>query len=129
MTYTNKQEWGGFNSDIVTYPSRIVIPKDGIYEIYYSIQIHKTQVGSAANIYVWLRKNGVDVPDTNGRTTIISNSVDSLPIVPYIIECSTGDILEMIVQGDAQYLQILYISDGSVPGPAIPSIIVGVKEI
>jgi Collagen triple helix repeat (20 copies) len=107
--------------------SQIVIEKTGIYEAWYSIQIHRTSGGSPVYVYIWLRVNGIDVPDTNGRIGVNSNNGDSLPIVPYIIQLNAGDIVEFIAQADDINVQALAVT--GVQGPDVPSIIVGVKQI
>jgi hypothetical protein len=107
--------------------SQITVTKTAIYEVYYSVQIHRTSGGSPVFVYIWIRKNGLDIPDTNGRIEINSNNGDSLPIVPYILPLNSGDYVEFVAQADNANVQIL----ASTPpiGPFIPSIIVGIKEI
>jgi hypothetical protein len=109
--------------------SAITVGITGIYEAWYSIQIHRTQGGNNAYAYIWLRVNGIDVPDSNGRININSNNSDSLPIVPYMISLNSGDSVEFVAQvvGD-NTVQILAVTSGIV-GPNIPSIIVGIKQI
>ena len=108
--------------------SRITVSKTAIYEAYYSIQINRTSGGSSEYTYIWLRKNGVDVPDSNGRVGTNSNNGDTLPIVIYVLPLNAGDYIEFVAQADGPHLQILAITSG-IPGPAIPSIIAGIKEI
>jgi hypothetical protein len=107
--------------------SRITVAKTAIYEAYYSIQIHRTAGGSSLFVYIWLRKNGLDVPDTNGRVEINSNNGDQLPIVPYITPLNAGDYIEFVVQASDINVQLLTIVP--IIGPRIPAIIVGIKEI
>ncbi len=107
--------------------SKIYIEKTGIYELYYSVQLAKTQSGTNTYFYTWLRVNGIDVPDTNGRTSINSNNSDSLPIVIYNIPLIAGDYVEFVCQADQDYV-ILAGYTGTI-GPDIPSIIVGIKEV
>ncbi len=109
--------------------SKIKVTRSGIYEAYYSIQINKTQGGSATNIYVWLRVNNVDIPDTNGRTTVVANSDNSLPIVLYNLSLIEGDEIEFIMQADDDYCQILAVYPTSPYGTNIPSVIAGVKLV
>ena len=108
--------------------SRITVGVAGVYEVYYSIQLHKTAGGSPCYTYIWLRKNGIDVPDTNGRMEANSNNGDSLPIVPYIIQLNVGDYIEFVAQADDDHVQILYVPQNGI-GPSIPSIITGIKRI
>jgi hypothetical protein len=112
----------------VVSSTRITVSKTAIYETYYSIQIHRTSGGSPEFIYIWLRKNGLDVPDTNGRIELNSNNGDMLPIVPYIISLNSGDYIEFVCQADGANVQLLGITSPLI-GPSIPSIIVGIKEI
>jgi hypothetical protein len=111
----------------VTSTTKITVAKTAVYEATYSIQIHRTSGGSPVFVYIWLRKNGVDVPNSNGRVQINSNNGDSLPIVPYIIDLNAGDYLEFMVQATDTDVQLLSINPGI--GPFIPAIIVGIKEI
>jgi hypothetical protein len=112
----------------VTNLSRITVAKTAIYEVYYSVQLIRTQGGSNDYVYIWLKKNGADVPDTNGRINLNSNNGDQLPIVPYIISLNAGDYIEFAIQGTDEYFRLLYVSPAPI-GPDIPSIIIGIKEI
>ena len=105
------------------------VPRTGVYEAWYSIQIDRTSGGSPAYVYIWLRVNGTDVPDSNGRININSNNGDALPIVPYILELNAGDQVQFVAQATEDNIQVLYVADAGIPGPAIPSIIVGIKEV
>jgi hypothetical protein len=107
--------------------TRLNVSVSGIYETYYSIQVNRVSGGSNRYIYVWIRKNGLDVPDTNGRTAINSNNGDSLPIVFYTIELNAGDYIEYVAQADGDDCQVLATNPGI--GPFIPSVIVGIKRI
>jgi hypothetical protein len=111
----------------VVSSSQITVAKTAVYEAYYSVQIHRTSGGSPVFVYIWIRKNGTDIPTTNGRVEINSNNGDSLPIVPYILPLNAGDYIEFVVQADASSVQLL--SATPTIGPVIPAIIVGIKEI
>lgn len=108
--------------------SQIRVAVAGIYEVYYSAQIHRTSGGSPVYIYVWLKKNGNDEPQTNGRVSVNSNNGDTLPIVPYIIQLNAGDYVEFASRATDIDCQILAV-DPAAYGPAIPSLIVGIKRI
>lgn len=107
--------------------SRITVSTAGVYEAYFSIQIHRISGGTNIFVYIWLRKNGVDVPYTNGRVSVNSNNGDSLPIVPYVIELNAGDYIEFVAQADGDNCEILALAPPI--GPFIPSIISGIKLI
>lgn len=107
--------------------TQMTVTKAGIYEVYYSVQAHYTGGGTANNLYTWLKLNGNDVPDTNGRITSVSNTPDSLPIVPFILRMEPGDYVEFASQGELSGWQALHVT--GTPGPDVPSIIVGIKEV
>jgi hypothetical protein len=111
----------------VVSSSQITVAKTAIYEVYYSIQIARTSGGSPEYVYIWLKKNGSDVPDTNGRVQINSNNGDQLPIVPYILSLNAGDYVEFAIQATDGSFQLLTTTPSI--GPRIPSIIIGIKEI
>lgn len=124
LTYNSTSVGRGVS---IVSSSRITVTKTAIYETYYSIQIHRTAGGSSVYCYIWLRKNGLDVPDTNGRVEVNSNNGDSLPIVSYIVTLNAGDYIEFVAQASDENVQILAIAPTI--GPFIPSVIVGIKEI
>lgn len=111
--------------------TKMKVPSTGLYEAWYSIQIHRTSGGSPVFVYIWLRINGTDIPLSNGRVEINSNNGDMLPIVPYILNLSAGDEVEFVCQASDANVQILYVPTGTAGllGPAIPSVIVGIKRI
>ncbi len=121
-------------STAITNSSRITVYQAGVYEVYYSAQISATSGATGRNYftYIWLKKNGVDVAETNGRISGNSNNSDILPIVPYIIELEVGDYVEFAArttEGDNDHVLILASTIGNGYGPAIPSLIVGIKRI
>jgi hypothetical protein len=107
--------------------TQITVSQTGIYEAYYSVQLHRTAGGFGAYTYIWLRRNGLDVPDTNGRTEANSNNGDTLPIVVYVISLNAGDNIEFVAQADSDHLQVLALTPTI--GPRVPSVIVGIKRI
>jgi hypothetical protein len=115
----------------------IVVLESGVYELYYSIQIDRISGGSNSDVYIWLRKNEIDVLDTNGRISVNSNNENSLPMVIYSIELIANDKVQfvaMAISNNDPGMRILYVPSGTsggvtIPGPAIPSIIVGIKRI
>lgn len=130
FTYNNSSIESGIS---LVSSSRITVSVTGIYEAWYSIQINKINGGVTVNTYIWIRVNGIDVPDTNGSHTLNSNNEKALPIVPYIIQLNAGDYLEFVAVADGDNCQ----AEANYPAPApfgsaipsIPSIIAGIKRI
>jgi hypothetical protein len=124
MTYNNT----GFQRNVSLVSStRITVGKTAVYEAYYSLQIDRTAGGSTLTIYIWLKINGIQVPDTNSSISINSNNDRVLPFVPYIISLNAGDYIEFAIQ--ATDINARMLSEAPAIGPVIPSIIVGIKEI
>ncbi len=131
FSYTNTfEETGGITRSGGPPTTRINISVTGMYEVWYSIQLNRTSGGAPRYAYIWLRKNGTDVADSNGRIAMNSNNSDTLPIVPYIISLNAGDWIEFAAQASDTDFEITALTslDG-ILGPDIPSIIVGIKKI
>ena len=125
---TGNYSVGGVTLNGGSTGTQIIVPKSGVYEVSYSVQFHAT-VTNTVNTYIWLRKNGVDVPDTNGRITTQSSASDSLPIVPYILPLNAGEYVEFAAQNDFSNGATQALAITGVPGPDVPSVIVNIKEI
>jgi hypothetical protein len=107
--------------------TKITVPTTGIYEAWYSLQSSYTGGGSTEFLYIWLRINGQDAEWTNGRIEVNSNNGDTLPIVPYILSLNAGDYIEFVAEGTNT--DFIGLGATGVPGPDIPSVIAGIKEV
>lgn len=65
----------------------------GIYNIQWSGQL--VQGASSADVIVWVRKNGIDVPNSGGTVTVASNN-KLLPAWNYFLELNTNDVVELM---------------------------------
>lgn len=61
---------------IDTPPSRISVPDSGLYQFDISLQIAATS--NKGVVYLWFRKNGVDIPLSSRSTTVTNGDVFSL---------------------------------------------------
>ena len=84
---------------IGTPTSRIYITNAGIYNYQYSVQV----TNSASQIHpleVWIRQNGVDVPDSNSaaQLPVKRGSVKSETIlaINYLLHVEAGDYIELM---------------------------------
>ena len=123
--------------------TRINIPSNGVYEVWYSAEVERVATGTASFIYFWLARNGVYEPETNSRIETNSNNRAALPIVPYILNLNAGDYIEFFTVADRDGVYTLQASVSppseiallsAVPPipsgiPNIPSVIVGIKKI
>lgn len=109
-----------------TPSSRVTVDTEGVYNFLFSIQLDKT-AGGTGIFWVWLRINGVDVPDSNSQVRIQGNNAEQLVTVGYFFELKANDYVEIMfavnditVQVDSFPASAFY--------PAIPSIILTVSN-
>lgn len=109
-----------------TPTSRIYVDRPNIYNIQFSAQLDKTAGGDAL-IWIWLRKNGVDVPDSTGQVRVQGNNSELLAAWNYLIQLNAGDYIEIMWEVDDTSIQILY-DPATAVHPAIPSVILTVTD-
>jgi hypothetical protein len=108
--------------------NQIQIVNAGIYDIQFSCQVDKTS-GTTANGYIWLAKNGTDVPETNTQITLAGGQNDAqVAAWNFYLSASAGDYYELRYGADQTNFRIHYNLSQTV-GPAIPSVILTVGRI
>ena len=107
--------------------SRLVADFQGVYNVQFSAQLDKTS-GSAANIYIWLRKNGTNVPNTTTVVTLQGSSAKAVAAWNYIIQLDPTQYVELMWATDDTDVKILAATATSV-WPAIPSVIATVTQV
>ena len=111
---------------IGTPTSRIYVDTPNIYNIQFSAQIDKTTAGVAL-IWIWLRKNGVDVPQSATQIRIQGNNAEAVAAWNFLLQMNAGDYFELMWEvGDAA-VQLLSEAATAVH-PAIPSVILTVTD-
>lgn len=89
------------------------------------------QVGGAGaevgNIYLWLRLNGEDVPDSNSVQTIPSPKFTAVLVSQGGMSLKKGDVLEFVIGATAPGLGIIATKPAGMP--AVPSIIFSIFEL
>ncbi len=106
--------------------SRIYVDRPNIYNIQFSAQLDKTSGGTGL-VWIWLRKNGVDVPDSTGFVRLQGNSAELLAAWNYLTQLNAGDYIELMWEVDDTSVQILYEAATAVH-PATPSVILTVSD-
>lgn len=129
MTFNNQdvQLGVGFVSGST---SQILVAYTGYYNIQFSAQLIKTQGGTSEDIYIWLRKNGTDVPDSNTKLTLANNGQYVVAAWNFLIGLQEYDNIELMWGTSDNHIQLPYINDSSTPfGPAIPSVILTITQV
>lgn len=106
--------------------SRIFVDRPNIYNVQFSTQLHKTS-GGVGGVYIWLRKNGTNVPDSAGQVRIQGNDGETLAAWNYIIQLNAGDYIEMMWEVDDVTVELLA-EVASAVHPSIPSVILTVTD-
>lgn len=109
-----------------TPTSRIYVDRSNVYNVQFSAQVDKTS-GGVALVWVWLRKNGVNVPDSTGQIRIQGNNAEILAAWNYIIPLNSGDYIELMWEVDDTSV-ILLAEVASAVHPSVPSIILTVTD-
>ena len=114
--------------------TRLTIDHPGIYSITFSIQFSNTD-SSIHDTNVWLRKNGVDVPASDSRFSIIARhgSVDGNVIgcVNFVLGLTTNDYVELIwaTSNVAAYIHAEAAQTSPFAHPSVPGIICTVVQV
>jgi hypothetical protein len=113
--------------------SQIRFTTEGVYNIQFSAQNWRTQGGTATNISIWLRKNGVDVPWSNTDYTTVANSAKQVAIINWFVPVTCGgscDYYEIYWSAENENMELLAIPAATLPDrPAVPSIILTVNQV
>jgi hypothetical protein len=110
-------------------PTIIKIANAGIYNIQFSAQFHhKSGGGSGNTVDIWIRKGGVDVPETNTKLTVQSNNPYVVAAWNFFVNSSNGDEYQLMWATNNSSIQIEYEIANSIH-PAVPSIILTVQQV
>jgi len=113
--------------------SQITVAEAGIYNLQFSIQFVNANA-NAQDTSVWLRQNGVDVPASNGDSSIPAKhgSTNGKLIVAwnYFLTAAAGDFFELMWSTDSSDISIQYIDAQTSPTrPVTPSVILTVTRV
>lgn len=106
--------------------SRIYVDRPNVYNIQFSAQLDKTAAGVGL-IWIWLRKNGTDVPDSTTQIRIQGNNAETVAAWNFLLQMNAGDYFELMWEVDDTTVQILTEAASAVH-PAIPSVILTVTD-
>lgn len=107
--------------------SRIVAENSGLYNYKFSIQLVSTN-SSSKDVYIWFRKNGVDIPDSASRKTITGNGVFDVAAWDITVSMLPNDYFEIMWATTNTTVNITAPATTSFC-PAIPSVLLTVSEI
>ena len=83
------------NGHHIENDTHVVAENSGLYNYQFSIQFSSSN-SSSKQVYVWARKNGVDVPDSATRMTISGNGVYMVAAWNFIISMNANDYFQLM---------------------------------
>ena len=98
----------------------------GVYNIQFSAQIEKTSPGGTNTTYIWLRKNGTDLDETNTAFELSQNG-KGVAAWNWFVNSAANDYYQIMWSSNATDTQLA----ASTPayGPTVPSVIVTANRI
>lgn len=109
--------------------TKVTVNQAGVYNIAFSAQLTKTDSGTDT-IYIWLRVNGTDVPDSNTALILIGNGAKQVAAWNFVVALGAGEHATLMWASLDANARIVYVDDTATPyGPAIPSMIVTVNQV
>jgi hypothetical protein len=124
MTFNTVDLSFGVTRGITT--SQIFVDRPSVYNIQFSAQLHKT-LGGTGSAYIWLKKNGTNVPDSTGHIRVQGNDAETVTSWNYIIQLNAGDYIEMMWEVDDTSVELLA-EVATAIHPSIPSVILTVTD-
>ena len=125
MTFTTTDAANGVS--IGSPSSRLVVANQGVYNVQFSAQLDQTS-GGTVNVYIWLRKNGVNVPNTASTVALQGTAARLVAAWNFIIQLEPTHYVELMWATDNTNARILAASATSV-WPAIPSVIATLTQV
>lgn len=106
--------------------SRVYVDTVNLYNIQFSAQLINT-AGGAHNVWIWLRKNGTDVPDSATTLRLQGNNTELVAAWNFLLSMNAGDYFELM--WEVSDVSVSLFSDpATAVHPAIPSIILTVTD-
>ena len=122
-----------FNTTDISYgvtsgspTSRIYVDRSNIYNIQFSAQFINTG-GGANRVWIWLRKNGVDVTQSATVIRIQGNNTENVATWNFLLQMNAGDYFELMWEVDSTNIS-LHADPATAVHPAVPSIILTVTD-
>lgn len=107
--------------------SRLVVANQGVYNVQFSAQLEQTS-GATANVYIWLRKDGTNVPNSSTTIAIQGTASRTVAAWNFLAQLEPSGYVELMWATDSTNVRILAASATSV-WPAIPSVIATLTQV
>jgi hypothetical protein len=112
--------------------SRITFANSGVYNIEFSVQADRVSGSGTDTIDIWFRKNGANLPESNGVITVSGGAAAAKTIAAwnFMLELVANDYVELIWRTSDTRLELIHEPAGTSPTrPAVPSVIVTAHQV
>jgi hypothetical protein len=113
---------GSGNGIRKVFGSNFEVDYSGTYNLQFSAQLDQAS-GSGEHIYIWFRKNGVDIPNSASEVALQGTTAESIPSWNYIFELNAEDYINVMYSVTNTNVHLKAVSSTPVV-PAIPSVII-----
>jgi hypothetical protein len=110
------------NGIIKKFGSNFEVQYDGKYNLQFSAQLDQAS-GAGHHIFIWFRKNGVDIPYSASEVAIQGTTAESIPSWNFIFDLQAGDYVNVMYSVTDANVHLKAVGPVS-PVPAIPSVII-----
>lgn len=109
--------------------SLVQVANSGVYNVQFSAQIQKTNA-SSEDIFIWLAKNNVNVPDSNTAVTIQGSNNRVVAAWNWVLTLDRNEHVNLRWHSTDTTMRLLYSGGANLPTrPAIPSVILTVNRV
>ena len=111
------------------YNTYIKVANAGVYNIEFSAQFDRTNSGTDT-VYIWLRKNGVDIPNSNTSIILTGGVAASATVAAWnwFVNASAGDYYQIMWESGDTHVRLLS-EPSPTYGPSLPSIILTAQRV
>lgn len=117
------------SNDTFSNPTLFSVTDSGIYNVQFSAQLSRVTGGSAQVVSIWLRKNGVDVPNTATHVSMQANAGRLVAAWNFFIDMTDTDTIQIMWSQNGAINILAETADLILPHPAIPSVIVTINQL
>ncbi len=93
----------------------------GKYNLQFSVQLDQAS-GAGEHIFIWFRKNGVDIPYSASEVALQGTTAETIPSWNYIFDLQAGDYVNVMYRVTDSNVHLKAVAPNAIPG--IPSVII-----
>lgn len=109
--------------------TRIYVEETGDYFLQFSVVFAKSSA-NAGEADIWIRKNGVDVANTNTTCHLAGSDAEVIVTVGFILDLDANDYIELVASASTTSTYIKYHAPASTPTrPACPGVIATINLV